>query len=81
MKLGRNQKRFIVSQTILLFLLVSLFWLLDVSVSVIGSGQVRTLFYTLDAIDTYHIALIGLVFVYFVSFFYFLNLLEEDTKE
>lgn len=80
MELNKKQKQFIVVELVLLFLFISLLWLLDVSVSYLGSGHLVTLLFNLNPAVTYHLALVGLVAVFFVSLTYSIHILGESDE-
>lgn len=67
-----NEKQFFLIQGLLLFGFMSCLWLLDISVTMLGIGELRTFLFTFNPLDSYHIALCGLMFVYFVNFTYIL---------
>lgn len=81
MKLSRRQKQYVALQSILLFLFISMLWLLDMSVSFLGSGHLVTLLLSWSPDFTYHIALVGIMTIYMVTMTYHLFILEEDKDE
>lgn len=81
MRLSIEQKKFMVVQLVLFFLFISLLWFLDVSVSFIYMGRLDTLLFSFKATDSYHIALIGLVAVYFTSLTVFMHYIHPNNKE